>query len=408
MLLEMETSPSVSPAKGATKGDDIDPESRKERKEKSRGQKFLRKVRFLPPLCMVFLWYFAHGFNGITMQSYTKRVRAHADHADRILVNVSIVSAITAMQLLLGAVLGNGVLMVVIRKATKESSETRKSALLSQETIVSVLYGLGSSATNLGFMYGSSSLVQTLKLLEPFETLGLSQLLTPEQGGFTFGVISSMIVVVGATVSLIRVRSEIPNPHSVFFALFSGTALSLRTVLLRKSFKGRYAKAMCTDNQQQNQHEKIERSLIEFVAISYRSGLLMGVIALALSPLAAPQRHALQFLNWKAVAWHPLYNVISILVLGFSSQLHHDLMNGGTRVCAVLVALVWFREDVSSATIAGLLAAVVGSAWYTLESKGQRISGGFMKVFVAAILLVVLIDYQNFVKRKETMFFAKL
>lgn len=367
---------------------------------RNKEQHALKAVRFLVVImCNIFLWYFTNGFNGIAMQSYTKTVRSQDTHSDILLINVSIIATVTAMQLFSGAVLGYVMLKLVISRITK--NEVNLSALTHDEVIAGALHGLGSICTNLGFMYGSASLVQILKLLEPFETLGLSQLLTPQEGSFTFGVVSSMVMVVGAAVSLIRLRPEKPHSHAVVFALLSGCALSLRNVLQRKSHMSRPTTSTTTPKVQ-TPLEKMERSVIQFTQLSFRSALLVGAVALALSILAPLQLDALQAINWRVLTWHPLYNIFSMITLGFCSALTHSLLNAGKRVFAIIMAILWFGEDITSATIAGLATVAGGGTWYTMESSKRKIVGGVAKPVVTMLVLFVLFEYQTYVKTQKS------
>mmetsp|Transcript_2940 Transcript_2940/g.4777 ORF Transcript_2940/g.4777 Transcript_2940/m.4777 type:complete len:407 (-) Transcript_2940:30-1250(-) len=373
----------------------------KKETEEDRLQASIKAVRFLfLVMCNIFLWYFTNGFNGIAMQSYAKTVRTHDSHSDMILINISIMAAVTGLQLGIGALLGYILLKGVISRFTK--TEVNLSSLTTEEVIAGSLHGIGSISTNLGFMYGSASLVQILKLLEPFETLGLSQLLTPQEGSISFGVVSSMLLVVGAAVSLIRIQPKKPHINSVLFALLSGMSLSLRNVLQRKSHTTRQA----IKSQQQQEEpttplKKMERSVIQFTQLSFRSALLVGGVALVLNVLALPQLHAIKALNWRVLTWHPLYNIFSMITLGFSTALTHSLLNAGKRVFAIVMAILWFGEDITSATVAGLATVAGGGIWYTLEAKGKRIIGGFAKIFVAGVILYILYDFQTFITTKN-------
>jgi drug/metabolite transporter (DMT)-like permease len=82
-------------------------------------------------------------------------------------------------------------------------------------------------------MDGKASVIQVLKLLESFETALLSQLLFRE-GSFTIGMCSSMMVVVGGAMLLLRLQPTSPAPEAVLAALASGLLFSCRNVLQRK------------------------------------------------------------------------------------------------------------------------------------------------------------------------------
>jgi hypothetical protein len=176
-------------------------------------------------------------------------------------------------------------------------------------------------------MYGKASLVQIVKLLEPFETLLLSQLLTPEEGRFPLGVLSIMIMVVRAAISLLAIQNEKSHPLAILFATLSGLSLSLRNVLQCKSHS--------TCRQQLHQHpqhhfapsttttsttlpktnsvpsttahskplttglpaphhsptfaQKEERSVVQFAQLSFHSSRVVGLSAIVFVPLPHPQ-----------------------------------------------------------------------------------------------------------------------
>jgi drug/metabolite transporter (DMT)-like permease len=204
-----------------------------------------------------------------------------------------------------------------------------------------------------------------------------------------------MMMVVGAAVSLIRIQPKKPHINSVIFALLSGMSLSLRNVLQRKSHTTRQDQKTPEEKQSTTPLKKMERSVIQFTQLSFRSAILVGGVAVVLNMLALPQMHALASLNWRVLTWHPLYNVFSMITLGFCSALTHSLLNSGKRVFAILMAILWFGEDITMATIAGLSTVAGGGVWYTLEAKGQRIVGGCAKIFVAVAVLYALFDYQS-------------
>jgi hypothetical protein len=123
-------------------------------------------------------------------------------------------------------------------------------------------------------MYGSASLVQKVKLLEPFETLVLTKLLLlgGEEGSkLTLGVLSSCLLTVGSAISLLNTSSSTePHPHAIMFAIASGLSLSSRNVLQRRQHLG--GKPAATSIVATTTHLKqtitangrLERSLLQF------------------------------------------------------------------------------------------------------------------------------------------------
>jgi len=365
-------------------------------------------------------WYITNGMNGIAMQSFATDVR-HTSSGDNeegstttipmVDTILTITVSVTALQLLLGALLG--IVMLSIRQGSLLISPL--SMLLVNDRrwtsiLLPILHSLGSIATNLGFMYGSASLIQIIKLLEPFETLILTRLLLPDEGKMmTLGVVSSMTLTIGGALSLITARSTPPHPCAVVFALASGLSLSSRNVLQRRQH---------TDDQQgrQQQHSqlkdtivvpdktddassKLERALVQFTKMSLQAGLLLGALAIPLnlifvirhghdkSIILALVRRAL---HWPVLTWHPLYNAFSMIALGFVSALTHSLLNAGKRVFAIVMAVLWFHENFTSSTAFSLLLVTLGGCWYTVESKNisrQASSRSWLKPTVTLMLL---------------------
>lgn len=364
----------------------------------------LAVLRFLVLLITnIAAWYLTNGFNGIALQSYAKRIRESAGEMTLTSAS-STMAVVTAMQLGLGACIGYTILLILSFFLNRKTPSFRSILTLNHDEIVAgSLHGIGSVCTNLGFMFGSASLVQILKLLEPFETLALSQLMIPEEGRITHGVVSSMLVLVGAAVSLIRIRSDSPHPYSVLFAVLSGCTLSCRNVLQRRQHR---ASSVSDNNKSTNsssiasepatetadsQLQKVERSLQQFTKLSLHSCFMSSILGVALHA-ASPA--AVHLLNWKVLTWHPLYNIFSMITLGFCSALTHSLLNAGKRVFAILMAILWFGEDFSIATVFGLLTVAGGGAWYSTESK-KRVQGGWSKVGMAILILATLLKVQT-------------
>jgi len=391
--------------------------------------------RFALPLCSIAAWYATNGMNGIAMQSLAGRTTEDSASSDantsdkhKFADIMSITVAVTALQLLTGAVLGRIMLYAYAKfvptaamaAAVTDTTTTTKdpggitdtcSGILflgvgkrggwRETLLLPSLHGVGSLCTNLGFMYGSASLVQIVKLLEPFETLFFTRILLSQDGegkALTSGVISSMTLTVGAAVSLIKSRKTPPNPASVFFALCSGLALSSRNVLQRKflggSSGGGGGSAASTPAKSTSDggvnapatvakagEDKLAKALTKFTDMSLQSGMILAIamVPLELAFLLAyrgddqQQLRVVSFLrnavDWRVLTWHPLYNAFSMITLSFCTALTHSLLNAGKRVFAIVMAILWFRESFTAATATGLLLITVGGCWYTAESK---------------------------------------
>jgi len=242
---------------------------------------------------------------------------------------------------------------------------------------------------------------------EPFETLLLSLLIVPSSRAqlIDAGVLASTSVTVGAALSLVKVRSSSgrssSNPTAVLFAIVSGLVLSLRNVLQRRqlttttqttatmtssanqsSKNGASPEASATTSSTMTMSTsavaKLKKSVQSFALLSFHAGVLLAVIAVGLAVLLLPGRKEQQqwfsTISWQMLFYHPLYNIFSMVTLGFCTALTHSLLNVGKRVYAIVVAILWFREDFSPGTAVGLVAVLVGGVWYTLESKNAKSS----------------------------------
>lgn len=340
-------------------------------------------IVFLLQMANVCMWYWTNGMNGISMQSYAEEVNDPAFLSTaylRFLSTVALTGVVTTFQLLSGALIGRLLLLGLNRSITWQQITSTHWLPLSG------LHALGSIATNLGFMYGKASLVQVIKLLEPFETLLLSHLLFQE-GKFTIGIVSSMLVVVGAAMSLLKLQSTPPHPLSIAFAVLSGLTLSSRNVLQRKHHHQQHQESI--------QHwSKLEKSIVQFTQLSFYSGLWTGAWAVVLYAIVRPHFVPCSF---QVVLWHPLYNVFSMITLGFCSALTHSLLNAGKRVFAICMAMLWFREGLNPATLAGLALVGVGGSWYSMESKRKDApaSPEYEKLARSIAGLALLLWFQN-------------
>jgi hypothetical protein len=352
-------------------------------------------------LINIFLWYYTNGMYGIAMESFAKPYHQLMtsqqetdlpalpyDHINKSAFNVlKITSFVTSRQLLVGAAIGRLLLLILHPTISWQWMQSSNSSPLC------LLHAMGSLATNLGFMYGKASVIQVLKLLEPFETVILSQFLYRE-GSFTVGMFSSMMVVVGGAMSLLRLQPTSPAPQAVLAALASGLLFSCRNVLQRKHqaqlLQSQHPQAQitsCTNDilpvkSRPPVHQDFSvlvNSLVQFTQLSFFCGTMTGLFyaLLWLGTLCLSSEydrnpvnneHAIQL-----YLWHPLYNIFSMITLGFCSALTHSLLNAGKRVFAICMAMIWFQEGlVDPAKITGLLIVAFGGCWYTSESKAAK------------------------------------
>lgn len=120
-------------------------------------------------LANVAAWYNTNGMNGISMQSFAGVVKQE-NTRDSLLTVAAITSVVTALQLFFGALVG--CLLLCLHAVIVPSAHPLNIPSLFlfdfRESVLSALHGIGSICTNLGFMYGSASLVRNQHYLDGF------------------------------------------------------------------------------------------------------------------------------------------------------------------------------------------------------------------------------------------------
>jgi hypothetical protein len=352
----------------------------------------------LPLITNILAWYATNGMNGIAMQKASVALRKDHPSLFTILANTAL---ITSAQLLLGAILGR--FLLYLHSCCKFRSNLIVHTfgfdlLQPAQILLAALHSMGSVSTNLGFMFGSASLVQIIKLMEPFQTLILSKFLSEEGKRITPGIITSMSLTVGAAVSLIKSRPQSSPVLAVFFAVLSGFTLSSRNVIQRHQYASFKATTTAALKQMEEQGQ-LERALVQFTQISMQSGMLVMTILLPLM-IIAPREQMLYAhegalrTHIDVFLWHPLYNVFSMITLAFCSALTHSLFNAGKRVVAIAMAIVWFKEEITTKNLLGFAATLVGGCWYTCESQIKKSQSSWLKCGPALLVLYFLFSNQ--------------
>ena len=111
------------------------------------------------------------------------------------------------------------------------------SQLQIQDIFIGLLHCIGSICTNIGFGYGSASLVQVIKLLEPVETLLLAALVQQSLNVLSPQKVASTLTIVAGTYLLLANASIEVNLQSVIFPIGSGICMASRNVLSKTGEK---------------------------------------------------------------------------------------------------------------------------------------------------------------------------
>jgi len=221
-----------------------------------------------------------------------------------------------------------------------------------------MLHYVGCVCTNIGFAYGSASLVQVIKLREPIETLILAVLvhIVRSQGKTdcsTMGEVVSLrqvfgtLVIIGGTSMLLGQNSMDLNSWSIVAALASGFCMSCRNVLKKSTAaKGKKLLPNMTESSKNDAAciDIFMKGIVSFASITILAAI--SAIAVIFSTMAigiiSPKIVSSFFENpdqalTKAVLFHCFYNIASITVLSLTSVLLHSLLNVGKRIVNVLV-----------------------------------------------------------------------
>lgn len=245
----------------------------------------------------------------------------------------------------------------------------------------------------MGFAYGSASLVQCVKLLEPIETLILmvlaillrDKLLSKSWNTTKLEIqqivsvrkVSSTFVIIGGTTLLLTQKSMEPNPKSIIFALVSGFCMASRNVLKKTT-----SPTNSNSNGGQNKASRNNAFVAGVQSFTFITTMAaipalavtlicyvhnFSVLNSLVSYLFKSDNGASEYLG-RAVVFHCLYNVFSITVLSLTSATTHSLMNVGKRIVNVLAAAAYFGVSLSVSGKAGISLAAVGAFIYNDNS----------------------------------------
>ena len=297
------------------------------------------------------------------------------------LLHIAVMIGLTTMQLMFGLGLATmlsskhsafGIFYNHDVQAQQEDSHYQHGSSKSPKVhiLVGTLHYVGTLCTNLGFAYGSASIVQVIKLLEPVETLLLTYailgMVNPKR---KFG--SALFIVFGTMMLLTSKGTNIHvNTYTIIYSLLSGVSFSSRNVAQKVSnrtnttiadtgFLGGVAKGI--QNFISITSYALIPAIISLVAVEIRGveGIEGSIVLWLLIETKKP--------SFQAIVYHGLYNIASISVLAFVSAPTHSLLNVGKRVFLVLAAALVFQESLGTSGVLGLLIAGIGGVFYSSD-----------------------------------------
>ena len=261
------------------------------------------------------------------------------------------------------------------------------SQLQIQDIFIGLLHCIGSICTNIGFGYGSASLVQVIKLLEPVETLLLAALVQQSLNVLSPQKVASTLTIVAGTYLLLANASIEVNLQSVIFPIGSGICMASRNVLSK------------TGEKQENQTILL-KGMNKFASITITAAVCSLVLAVFVI-LATLQfstgaiivgliHQQSTKIVLQTIVFHCLYNMASITVLSLTSATSHSLLNVGKRIANVLIASMAFSIPITFRGKVGLVVSAIGACFYSRKAFHSKRS-----FLVAVIVLVVCVQLQQ-------------
>lgn len=346
-------------------------------------------------LVLVGAWYTTSSFNAVSTQQFIAAQRAN----DVEYLGFYVMTVVTLFQLLVGAGVAAGIARILLNSGAIPPSSSSPTTARGWHyyILVPTLHAAGSLCTNMGFIFGSASVVQIIKLLEPLETLVISRCLLASSSSppISGPLVASLCCMIAGTIGTLSGWHKPVRKEAVFMATLSGLALASRNSV----------KKLLQEQHQQKGNERsslqVETSSLarfvsgvqEFARLSLGSAVVLFALLVvssglrfihSLVVLGAVENRTndgsvvqLQYLlssilqHPKMVIFHGLYNLSSLAVLGFVSALTHSVLNVGKRLVNIVVVAVLFQEQVDLERVSvGLSVATAGALWYTVLAKG--------------------------------------
>ena len=342
------------------------------------------------------LWYFTSSKNAVAIQHLVEQVLRSGEKgvggsSTKLSSAIEIMTILSIFQLLAGLCMACLINFILKRKSKmkeqKQMTETETEETGSKKSTVAIgaLHFAGCLCTNLGFAFGSASLVQIVKLLEPIETLIFTVVVTKSLSSVTARKTFSMFaIIIGTSMLLLQKNNNASsNSNAIVFALCSGICMAGRNTAVKKfdsKLPAKEEKKSYNQEQQVDWHMAAVDGIQKFIQIT-GSATLVSVLALPFAVGLSASGNMISattlllssgWIGLQSIIYHGLYNIASISVLCLISAQSHSLLNVGKRVSNVLVAATVFQENIGIQGIMGLLVAATGGFAYLSSPKGKR------------------------------------
>ncbi len=299
----------------------------------------------LSTLISTALWYFSSSVNAVA----TQRILHSSDR--------TLVLWLTTSQLVLGSFIS---LPFILSKGRSSHGRDGSGVALrsSSHILVGILHYCGCLCTNCGFLYGSASLVQIVKLLEPIQTLVFIAIINAimslqgnhnkvDRKAFSLRKIAATLIVIFGTSMLLAQKTLDTPPIAIAFALGSGLCMSLRNVIKKNLQSSEENHSDDSRDTGSTFRHLFLRGLHNFSTITTMSVLPSLAVSFLATIFNDHMQHLPTLFHYEpkailieAVLFHCLYNIFSITVLSLTSAPVHSLLNVGKRISNVIVAAI--------------------------------------------------------------------
>lgn len=371
------------------------------------------------------LWYFTSSKNAVAIQHVVEQVLRGGSIVDGNSITLpspmEIMTILSFFQLLIGLCIAYPICFFLqhkLKKKTKKAEIENASAKKKTGGVVLIgsLHFAGCICTNLGFAFGSASLVQIIKLLEPVETLIFTVIVTKSLSSVTVRKsLSTCVIILGTSILLMQKNNNVfINSQAVAFALCSGMCMAMRNTVLKK------LKHPNSPEQDQKQtsgwHVAALDGTQQFIQITRTAFAVSVIFAVAVTGVHSTSEKMTSvtililssgWIGLQSIIYHGLYNIASISVLCLVSAQSHSLLNVGKRVSNVLVAAVVFGENIGIQGIMGLVTAAIGGFVYAANPKMIILFATKIRLYsiptIVCALLLVVVNFNNFLSTKEVL-----
>eukprot|EP01063_Lacrimia_lanifica_P011287 TRINITY_DN180_c0_g1_i3.p1 TRINITY_DN180_c0_g1~~TRINITY_DN180_c0_g1_i3.p1 ORF type:complete len:874 (+),score=166.92 TRINITY_DN180_c0_g1_i3:437-3058(+) len=283
--------------------------------------------------------------------------------------------------------------------------EDRKTAY--HLALVAGCNAVGTATTNIGYIYGSVSLVQVLKSMEPAMTYLCDVLIlgSPHDPTALMGV---GLVIAGACYASFNDTSF--NAMSVSAALTSNVVLPVRNIIIKKVFgSGAPAPPVLPSPQvspsvkESPGDNRKPNGFAMFALISSMGAVLTAVTCAALMTTTVMQPIPQQS-TFLAASGYAAYNSFSFMVLGHMSPVLHALLNVFKRAFTIVVNIQLTNTPPTMEFLIGLCISIIGLTIYVKAKKKSPITTkDVMRGLVFVLVSLVLADLVTGGKRTKTV-----